>query len=253
MSKQKWLILLIPFSVLFFSEIFFLFNRTFYYALAAIIFVLIFGLRQLLKDKLKSLDRFQLSLLPIFFISSTIFYSTSLHLNWLKQLFIIAVIYLLFSYLKKVYEVSLERLSYLSSEFSSLFSLLSFLSVFFAAAFIFFSQGFLGLSIWWIFVFLLFIIWLSFSGQAWVGNMKQHASRLFVALPILLLFEIAVVLVFLPLNYNVSALLLAIIFYLMNGLIKFYLNRSLNAKIVKPYLIFGLIIILVILLTANWL
>ena len=67
------------------------------------------------------------------------------------------------------------------------------------------------------------------------------------------LIEIAWSLSFWPLSYYILGLVMAIFYYIIIGIVRFYLLNELDRKIIKLYLVFGFLGITLVLLTARWL
>jgi len=68
----------------------------------------------------------------------------------------------------------------------------------------------------------------------------------------LVLVELAWSISFLTLSYYILGLILAICYYILIGLVRFYLLGTLDKKIAKLYLIYGFGALLIVLLTSRW-
>jgi hypothetical protein len=68
----------------------------------------------------------------------------------------------------------------------------------------------------------------------------------------LILVELFWSISFLPFNYNITGLILAVCYYVIIGLVKNHLLGKLDAAKVKMYLILGGVSLFLIMLTARW-
>jgi hypothetical protein len=84
------------------------------------------------------------------------------------------------------------------------------------------------------------------------GGVNFREALIFIIIGSLILLEMAWSISFLPLNFNIIGLILAICYYMTVGFIKYYLFDNLNKKIVKSYLLIGFGSIFILFLTARW-
>lgn len=252
MKNNYWYLILVTFGLWALNEVFLYQPDFFFVSLGLGALIIIFYVRSLIK---KRGGRFW----PVFILPPVLFYlSFSLYSAIIVSQFWIQTIFLLiawfsFSYLKNIYyyfsfgaperEVRLRRLiasgTFLSTFAfaANLYGLPIFLSWPFALILLAFAAISLGL----------FGQFLIFSSQV------NHEERHFLAINVLVLAEFAGVLYFLPLNYNILGLLVAVVFYFLVMLNDWRAAERLNFKNVKwPVFIVSAIIIL-ILLTARWL
>jgi len=87
----------------------------------------------------------------------------------------------------------------------------------------------------------------------WVNKIELKKGLPYILISCLILVELCWSISFLPFNYNISGLSLAICFYVIIGLIKNYLLDKLDAVKIKTYLILGSVSLFLILFTARWL
>ncbi len=196
---------------------------------------------------------------PLFVLTPALFYlSFSLYSAIIVGQFWIQAIFLLnawfvYSYLKNIYyyfsfgaperEVKLHRLLETGA----------FLSTFALAANLYGLPIFLS---WPFFLILLsfMVVSLGLFGQFLVFSRKiDREEWMFLGINVLVLAEFAGILFFLPLNYNILGLLVAITFYLLILFNDWRAEEKLNFRNIKwPVIIISAVIIL-ILLTARWL
>lgn len=66
------------------------------------------------------------------------------------------------------------------------------------------------------------------------------------------LFEIFYVMTFLPVSFAVSGVILAALYYIALGMVRYYFVQFYDAKMVKRHVIIGLIILIAVVATARW-
>jgi hypothetical protein len=102
-------------------------------------------------------------------------------------------------------------------------------------------------------IFMLLAIFLVVYQVFWANNIDKKKALLYILISALLLTELAWSVSFLSLNYFVLALILAVSYYTLIGLLRFHLLNKLNKTLVKVYLSFGILAIVLVLLTSRWL
>lgn len=129
----------------------------------------------------------------------------------------------------------------------------NFLAVYFFGASLYGLQSFLNTPI--SFLMLLFAIFISFVVYQviWANGINIKESIIFLLVICLVLLQLAWSISFLTLSYYMLGLILAIYYYILIGVVRFYLLGNLDKSIVKLYIIFGSLSMLSVLLTATWL
>jgi hypothetical protein len=176
-------------------------------------------------------------------ISNEFFVGTLFLLNTL-------FIYLYFRTIYGIINASDEEPGY---SLENLSSYGNFLAVYFLSASVYGLQSFLGASIAYLMIF--FVIFIAFVSYQvmWANKINPKEFLKFLFLICVVLLELAWSISFLTLSYYVLGLVLAIFYYILIGIIRFHLRGNLDKKIIKLYVIFGSICMLVVLLTATWL
>ncbi|MDD5295074.1 MAG: hypothetical protein PHP21_04170, partial [Patescibacteria group bacterium] len=113
-------------------------------------------------------------------------------------------------------------------------------------------QSFLNLPVWLLMIFMLIVTFLAVYQVMWANKVEMRMAFPYILISGVILLEIGWSISFLPLNHNIAGLVLAICYYIMSGLSLSYLNDNLDKKIIKQYLIFGYVSILIVLLYARW-
>jgi hypothetical protein len=191
-------------------------------------------------------------ILPVFFINGLAIYVSLLVNNLVIHALLIFNSLFVFYYLRNsfFYFAQKKQSGDIMKNFSSYGN---FLIVFFISASIFGLRSFLGISLW-ILMFVFTVIVLMIVYEVLVTNeIKIKRGLHFIFLLALLMAEIIYAVSFLPFNYNILGLTVAICYYISIGILKFYLKNNISRRAVKLYLTTGSISILILLLTAQWL
>jgi hypothetical protein len=246
MKNNLFLIILPPLVVCLFSEIFFFRPNLFYAAIVLSALVIFFTVKSLIKEKIASLRLWNLSWLPLFFVLSADAYSLILLEKSFIQILFAAQFLFLFYYFKNLAgdkkEVFLENVSAWGN----------FLSLFLFFSFLFGLKSLLDYSILFLAGGFLIVSFLSVSEIFWANKIMQKQEPAYIFIICLILTQAGWCFCFLPLDYNILGLLLAIGHYILIGLIKPFLREGLNSRAIKFYLIGGIMVMAILLATAKW-
>ncbi len=252
MKNKNLLILLVPFLLWFLDEIF-LFRPTFFFvSLGLGVLIISLAVRALLKSNRSQFWPIFIITPSLFYLSFS-FYSTILvNQLWMQIIFLLNA-WFIFSYLRNTYyyfsfgaperEIKLRRL--LTSG--------AFLSTFALAASLYGLPIFLSwpfVLLWLVFITLSFILF----GQFFMLTSRiEREQKIFLGINVLVLSELAGILYFLPLNYNILALVVAIIFFVLLLINRWRETNRLNWKNLRFPFVIGSIIMIFIFLSSRWL
>jgi hypothetical protein len=183
------------------------------------------------------------------FVASFYLFSSLLIPGWWLQIFWFYFVWHLYSYLNSLRNYHLGRVNYFLY-FSAYSSLVSF---FLFSSFLFGLQSLLSFSPWSLLLGVFPLILLNIISiatiQAW-NKSRGFSFWLFLAF---LSWEFIAVLTLLPLNYLVLGVLSVLFYYSIFNFVRLYLTSRLTKTKIKNYIIFIMISLLVIFLTARWL
>lgn len=186
-----------------------------------------------------------------FLVASSVYASLQMNKIIVQTIFLLNTIFL-FVYFRNLYYYYRRPKLYTAEEFAVAKSFGGLMTVFFSAASMFGLQSLLNLTTW-----PMFLIFIAFSlGLAFV-NLEDEPAELavrgrFSLIIVSILAQVAFIYLLLPLQYNVSALCLATVYYLLINLIKLYLRQALTPKKVRYYLLASGAGLTLLLLTARW-
>ncbi len=252
MRYNRLLPILIPFVVLIFFEVFFFNSKFIYVSLVLSNLLIFFTVNQFTKASTVSKSWQKFLILPALFLTSLGIYSILFASKFFVQfLFILNAVYLYF-YFRTIYYYLIQPTLYKDLSFENVSSYGNFLTFFFVSSVIYGLQSFLNITVWPLMIALTIIAILIVYQVIWANKIKSKFSIIYILISSLVLVELGWSISFLPLNFNVAGLLLAISYYMLIGLVRHHLLEKLDKKIVKLYLMFGFGSIFIVLLTARW-
>ncbi len=256
MKYKSFIFVLIPVVIWLLAEAFLIRPRIFYFILSLCLLLIVLSIKYINNKHKEYWLLF--TIFPILFLLSFFFYAAIVVSNfWIQSIFLLVIVFI-FLYLRDFYYYSIQlehsqaELKWLTKLDNLLISG-SFLIAFASAAVLFRLSAFITwpiyimLPIWAIIVWLLFV---QFKPLKVPGSWSVSGLAL---INTLIITELAGILVLLPLNFNILALFLAIIYYLGLMIMRLAESDSLSSRALKLPLILSSIAILFLFLTARWL
>ncbi len=246
--NRKTFIFITPIIIFFLLELIYFKINFFYILLFLINFLLFFSLKKISNKKIKDKEFLSYLILPFFFVNGLILYILLKESVYLIHLLFVLLIFFVYYYLRQLYLYSQDKTSV---KWGNLSFYTSYLALFFVFSFVFgyrsslSSIGFLTI------VLTIATIMLTYY-MFWSYDLNKSNNFIIILVIGIIMTELAWVFFFLPFNYNIIALILAILFYMITGITRLYLKESLNKKKIKFYFSVGFGSILLILLTAKF-
>ncbi len=253
MKYNRLLPLLIPILILILFEVFFFYPGMFYVSLVLANLLIFFAITQFSKASNADKERWNYLILPVCLVTSLAVYSTLLTNKIIVQTLFVLNIVLLYYYLRSVYYYLIYPAGYTPGTIENFSSFANLLVIFWSASVIYGFQSFLNLPIWLLIIVMLAAASLVIYQVLWSNKIDIKKSLIYILVGCLILVELSWAASFLPFNYNITGLIIAICYYMLIGLIRFYLLNKLDKKVVRFYLGLGLSSIILIILTAQWL
>lgn len=253
MRINRFLPLITPGLSFILTEVFFFKPKMIYFSAALIGLLILFTVRQFTVVSKKDEKWWEYAILPFLFTGNLIVFSTLMSNSFLTQ--VLFVINLVFSYLyfRSIYYYLMEHSKYKENSMQNFSSYANFLSVYFLASAMYGLQAFLNAPVWLLMVIILLEICLIVYQVFWANKIDLRMGFFYIIISGLVLLELAWAISFLTLSYYILGLILVVCYYILIGLVRFYLLGTLSGTQIKHYLIFGFSSILVVLLTARWL
>lgn len=250
--NHKEVAFLVPILIWLFSQIFVAYPSFFFIALALSFLLLALTVKSIFHSYDKGHWSFYLYF-PTLLMLTSFSYATMLADKNLVQVILFLTAFLLGIYLHNFYYFfryqAPERQQFLDSfSFATVV-----LSVFFMAASTYGLATFLGWSFSWLLLaFLLFSLPLFFQPFI-TKRLNVRANWPWFLSAVLILIQLVAVFYFLPLNFSILGLLVAIFFYLLLFVIRLMLKDDVSGKILRFPLISSLLVVLILLLSSRWL
>lgn len=250
MSAKRTILL---FHFLFFVIIIIAFWQAnlFYWGLLAFNLLFVFFNFRLIKS-LKGNKKFFYFVLPWIFLNGLFFYSSLLVSKFLVALFLFLGVASSFYYFKGLRKHLSRDTSVATNNFAIWADTLGLLSVFLISSFVYGLNYFLNVSDWVLLTLISLILFLSAWQNIFIilnNHKKSWDLSLFFLLAI---SPIAGSLFLLPFSFNVSGMIVTVIYYFALSFLKFSLTGNLTNKKIKYNLIFIIGLLVVIFLTIKW-
>lgn len=252
MKYNKFLTLIVPVLSFILLEIYFFYPKSVFVILVLLFSVIFFIARQFIRASEKKDGIINVISLPTLFVFGSVFVSFFIVNKLIVHLLFLVDLIFLYYYFKMLYYYFLGFNLYQKVNMEYLSTYGNFVAFYFMAVSFFGLQLFLDIAVWKLIIFLATVVFLIVFQTSWAGEIDKKTSFFYGLLLSLIMLELAWGISFLTLSYYILGLILTISFYVLIGLIRFYLFGNLNKEKVKMYLIFGLISVSIALLTARW-
>jgi hypothetical protein len=249
MKYKRFLPLLTPVLIWLLSQAFLIIPQFFYSALALGTLLIVISVK-LLVGRSAAKNWLLWAVAPLlFFLSLTTYTAIITNHFWMQFIFLL-IVWFLFSYLRNLFYQAADGVSRFKSD--DLLMVGGFLAIAAAAAVLFDLPAFLNWPLPIMLLIFALISWLSFiQFYPMNGSLPSHYGLMIAN--VLILTELAGVLALLPLNFNILALFLAIIYYLLLTVMRLNGRGILNRHFLTTPLILSAIAISLLLLMARWL
>lgn len=252
MKLARLLVIFLPLLTWALSEAYLIWPEFFYFSILISLLAVFFTVYYIKQIGPKA-PWWLLALLPAFFFFSISVYITLSFNPWLIQaLFLVSLIFQ-FTYFKSLYYFWNRPDLYNAEQMKTIRSYGSFLVIFFSAASIYGLQSLLNFNAAVTVPFFALIVFITIYLNLRLDENEPKAVWQFSSLMCLVLVQMAIVFVFLPLSYNISALSISIVYYLTVNLANLYLQRALTPKKIKLYVTLSFAGLTALLFTAAWL
>ncbi|MEA3449678.1 MAG: hypothetical protein U9Q85_01745 [Patescibacteria group bacterium] len=252
MFFNRFLPIIIAVSHLALLELILFFPKMLFVIIVFLILLDFFVIRQFLIVSKRDEKWWCFIILPLVFSLGLIIFSTLLPFNPLVQVFFLINSLFNYVYFSTIYYYLINPKKYQANSLENISSYGNFLGFYFIASSIYGLQVFLNIEIWRLIIFLLFVTIAIVYEVFWVNQVDNQARFFYILVLSLMIVELAWAISFMTLNYYVLGLILAIFYYTIIGLTRFYLLGTLNARIIKAYLSLGIASVILVLFTANW-
>lgn len=245
--------MIMPLLVWALLELYYFQHNLVFIVVVLIVLIFFFTARQFVITSYKEEGWYNFVILPTIFTVSLVAFTTMIPVNWIVQILFFSNTVFLYLFFRTIYYFLIKTESYEQSRLENIAAYGNFLAYFFMASSVYGLQAFLNLSTWAAMLVLLISSGLIIYQMMWSNAVNIRSAFFYILVISLVLFEIAWSASFLSLSYYVLGLILAVCYYVLIGLVRFYLTGRLDKKIARIYIFYGLLSIILVLLTARWL
>jgi len=249
--KSKKAIFITPIILWLLSQAFLAYYQLFFVAVSLGLLLLVFVVRG--GEKRRQEMKWPL----LFFFPALFFLSVSLYVTFLPNYYLIQLIlllsaYFIFVYLKNIYYFfhygALER----AERLDGLMLAGGFLSVFALASSLYGLPTFLAWNFWYLLPLFVILVSPLFFQSFVLGTINIRANWPVFLSGSLILAEMTAVIYFLPLSFNILGFFTAIFYYLILLVLRLFLKGDFFGRNLRLPLAFGLLLIILLLLTSRW-
>jgi hypothetical protein len=195
---------------------------------------------------------------PLFFFFPALFFlSVSLYITFLPNYYWIQTIllfaaYFSFAYLRNIYYFFHYGASERAERLDGLMLAGGFLSVFALASSLYGLPTFLGWNFWTLLPLFVILVSPLFFQSFVLGRIHIRENWPLFLIGSLILAEMTAVIYFLPLSFNILGFFIAIFYYFILLVLRLFLKGDFSGRNLRWPVTFGLILIIILLLTSRW-
>ncbi len=252
MGFNRFLPLLAPIFAFIFLEFYFFWPKMVFVFSLFFYLLIFFSIRQFIKKSSQEENLFNFFIFPLVSFASVVAFSALLTNKFLVHSIFLLEFILIFIYFRSIYYKLLNINKYVKGHLENFSSYANFISFYFLSSAIYGYQVYLGINFSVLSLFFLLVSFLIIYQVFWINNLYSKENIFFIFLIVFCLLEMSWVISFMSLSYYISGLLLSVCYYIIIGLSRFFLLNKINKKIIRSYLVFGFLSIIIVLLTARW-
>lgn len=234
------------------GEIFIFYPQSLFAIIVLSASLIFFSFWQLTGRQIKNSQLWNFLIAPFFLFEGWIFFTVFLEERWIKHLFLIIIVFFLFLFLYNIFNFLYQPLYYRAYSLENISNYLDLLAIWLWYSSFFGLIIFLGLSPGSFVLPIIIIGVLIYYQNIWVNKIEIKNYWPYLIIVNLLLVEVFLAVSFLPTNFYVNGLILAVVYYVLSGLSRNFILKKLNKIIVVRHLLFGIFILAIGLLTAKW-
>lgn len=250
MKYSKLLSFLVPIITIGLLEFFYFLPKTIFLVLFLLFLFYVFVIWFFCRENNSKIVWFYL-VLPVCFTYSLIAFTILINVKYVQIFFILNTVFI-YLYYRSIYLLMFDRKNYPNNSLENFSAFGNFIAFYFTCSTIYGFQSFLDIEIWILMIILTLFIILIVCQVMYTNKIQVRKWAIFVPVLCLVLIELAWSFSFLTLSHYILGLILAIYYYILIGLTRFYLLAKLDKRIIKLYVYFGMLSMLIVLFTARW-
>jgi len=250
---KRFIPIITPLLVFLTLEFFYLKPDFIYFFILALLIIISAGTWRIIGKGLVTLEaRWFYLLTPLSFIVSGLLFILFIENFFAKHLLTLALSLFWGIFLENIYTYIYRHEKYQINSLENISNYLNLSSVFFLNSSLFGFFIFLNTPLWQLSLISLFASLVLTFQIIWVNKIKPSVALLHLVVICLVLFETFWTVSFLPTAYFVNGLIVTIIFYFLNNIMRLRLTGRLSKMLVRRYIILCGLIMIVLLVTAKW-
>lgn len=214
--------------------------------------VVIFILLWLARKKLEIKEAYPLLITPLLFIGFGFIFIFFIEGSGLKQLSILAIVFLWGVFIENVFRFLYQSVRYQPYSLENITAYLNLTTVFLMGASFNSLILFLGYSDLMLLILAFLVTLLLVLQTIAINKISIRDNLLPIIVLTLLTTEMFWITKFLPSSYLVNGLIIAVTFYFSMGIVRHWFLESLDKSVIKRYLWISLLALLVVTITARW-
>ncbi|MFA6272572.1 MAG: hypothetical protein WC693_05735 [Patescibacteria group bacterium] len=217
--------------------------------LEAIVVISIIGLAW---KKIELKEIWQFLIPPVFLIASAYIFIFFVEGVISTQLFIFFVVFLYGVFIENTFLYLYQPVKYQPYALENISAYVNLVSVFFMGASFHSNMVFFGTSGAMSALFVLIFTYVLVIQMIWINKIVLKGNYTVAGMLALLVAEIFWATVFLPSSYLVNGIIIALSYYFLVGIFRYWLLKSLDRKVFKRYIIISVSVFIVVALSARW-
>lgn len=256
MKINRFLPILVPLFSFFLFQILFFWGKMIFIVLVLLNLLYLFTIRQFVLQSGFKDKWYNIIIWPFCFLLGTVIFCVliprSLFGDLLIQFIFLINSFFSYYYFKAIYLFLIKARGEKSQTLQNLSSYGLFLACYFFVSGIYGLQVFLNIKTAYLMLAVLLFLSLIVYQVFWSNKIDYKKNFHFLLIVILVLVELCWAVSFLTLSFYILGMVVAVSYYILIGMLRFYLTGKLNARLVRIYLIFGFSSIAIVLFTSRW-
>jgi hypothetical protein len=168
------------------------------------------------------------------------------------QFFIVFVVFLLWNFIENTFLFLYQPVRYQPYALENISAYVNLITVFCIGASFHSSILFLGTSGAISTVFIFLVTFILIMQMLWINKIVIKGNYFVTGVIALIVAEMFWATIFLPSSYLVNGIVIAISYYFLVGIFRYWLLKSLDKKVFKRYIIISVSVFLLVAVTARW-
>jgi len=203
-------------------------------------------------SKTKNKEVFVFLIHSFIFVITGFFYVLILGSQTFINLFLVIWSLLYFLYLVSIFHYFYDTKKVVVLNLKNIVAYINLITLFFLVAFLINIHIFINFSIGLVYFGVFIASFLLVFSRFKINGVSWQKNLLYSFLLSIMIIEVLVAVLFLPVSFYVSAVIIAIVYYVLSSILAISTKKALNKMVIWQYIIFTLISIFIIAITSQW-